>query len=88
MEHTPEQRAIIQRIGEVNRRIDEAVAEQQAARAAETRGHTDTAQGLIEAARGLAAAIEEGGEIQRRSAEIHQLCRQHGDLFREFLDTL
>jgi hypothetical protein len=23
-----------------------------------------------------------------RSAEIHRLCRQHGDLFREYLDTL
>lgn len=27
-------------------------------------------------------------EAIRYSAEMHKLCTQHGDLFREFLDTL
>lgn len=74
MEYTPEQRAIIQRIGDVNKRLDEAMVRSREAHA--TAGHD-----LLDAVRALTDAID-------RSTEITALCLQHGDLFREFLDTL
>jgi hypothetical protein len=36
----------------------------------------------------LSAAVQALTGAMTRSAEIHRLCRQHGDLFREYLDTL
>ncbi len=71
---TPEQRAIVERIGEVNRRIDAAAAAQEDAQTSE--------------AVALSAAVQALTGAMTRSAEIHRLCRQHGDLFREYLDTL
>lgn len=43
------------------------------------------------AARNLRAhstAVEALTAALNHSAEMHKLCTQHGDLFREFLDTL
>jgi hypothetical protein len=74
MEHTPEQQDIIKRIGDVNKRIDEVTAENQANQVA-------VANSLIDAARALTSTIQQ-------SAEIHRLCIEHGNLFREYLDTL
>ncbi len=81
MEHTPEQQNIIRRIGDVNKRIDEATAAHRALQAAEARGFADATQALAGAVQALAGTMD-------RTAEIHRLCREHGDLFREYLDTL
>jgi hypothetical protein len=75
MEYTPAQRDIIRRIGDVNKRINEATAAQEAV------------QATVEAV-ALSGAVRALTDTMNRSAEIHRLCREHSDLFREFLDTL
>jgi len=74
MNYTPEQRAIIQRIGEISARFDATVASHREAQVAAGRN-------LIDAVAALTTAIE-------RSNELMPLFLQHGDAFREFLDTL
>jgi hypothetical protein len=74
MDHTPEQRAIITRMGEVSAR-SRAVLERHRATQVEA-GRT-----LIGAAVALAVAIE-------HSNELAPLFQEHDDLFREFLDSL
>jgi len=74
MEYTEEQHALIQRMGEVSARMDQLMAEHRAA-------HAVAGQNLIDAVTALTTAI-------RQSNEIGFLFTQHGDLFREFLDTL
>jgi hypothetical protein len=74
MTYTPEQRALIQRIGEISQRFNETLRRQQEAQLAE-------GQHLIDAVTALTAAMN-------RSRELMPLFQQHGDAFREFLDTL
>jgi hypothetical protein len=74
MEYTAEQRDLIRRIGEVSARMDQLMAEHRMA-------HAAAGQNLIDAVTALTTAI-------RQSNEIGVLFTQHGDLFREFLDTL
>lgn len=74
MNYTDEQQALIRRIGEVSARMDQVMAEHRAA-------HAAAGQNLINAVTALTDAI-------RQSNEIGVLFAQHGDLFREFLDTL
>jgi len=74
MTYTEEQRAIIARMGDINKRIE----------AAETRrrtNHRAMANNLTDLGANLIAAIE-------RSDELGRLNREYGDAFREFLDTL
>lgn len=74
MDYSAEQREIIRRMGEVSREMDQMAEENRTAQ-------TATARNLIDAVTALTDAM-------RYSAEMGRLCRQHGDLFREFLDTL
>jgi hypothetical protein len=74
MIYSPEQLAIIRRMGEISMRIRDAAAAHRAAQAEE-------ASHLIDAVAALRRAIERGEEMGRLTAE-------HGDAFREFLDTL
>jgi hypothetical protein len=72
--HTPEQRAIIARMGALSTRINSALA-------ADAEEYGKMRLDLLNISTSLAAAM-------RRSNEIHTLCQQHGDAFREYLDTL
>ena len=74
MDYTPEQRAIITRIGEVSTRYHTMLERHRTAQ-------VQAGQTLVEAAVAVAVAIE-------RSNELAPLFREHGDLFREFLDSL
>lgn len=74
MEYTDEQRAIIRRMGDISARLDSAMEADQAA-------HAAIRFDLLNFATELAAVI-------RRSNEIGTLQREHGNAFREFLDSL
>jgi hypothetical protein len=74
MNYTPEQRAIIARIGNISARYY-AIAEQH--RLAQIAAGRAT----LDAISALTAAID-------RSNELAPLFLEHGDAFREFLDTL
>lgn len=74
MEYTAEQLALIRRMGEISARMNQLMIEHHAA-------HTDAAQNLVDAITALTTAIQQ-------SSEVLALFTQHGDLFREFLDTL
>jgi len=74
MEYNDEQRALIQRMGEISARLDELMAADRAA-------HERVSLSIRDLGAELLAAIH-------RSNEIGTLQRQHGDAFREFLDTL
>jgi hypothetical protein len=74
MDYTPEQRAIIARLGDISARFDAAAEANQVAQAA-------AARNIVEMGNALLAAVE-------RSGELVNLNRQYGDAFREFLDTL
>jgi predicted transcriptional regulator len=77
MKHTPEQRDIIRRIHEVNTQIEEITAAHDEFQIAET----EILAALGSTLRALTATME-------RTAEMHRLCREHGELFRKYLDTL
>jgi len=72
--YTPEQRAIIARMGDISARYHETVRRHQVAQ-------LETGQKMLDAVSALTAAID-------RSNELTTLFLQHGDAFREFLDTL
>ena len=74
MTYTEQQLAIIRRVGEISARIRAVAAAHRTAQA-------DEARHLIDAITALTNAIN-------RSAEMGRLCEEHGDAFREFLDTL
>jgi hypothetical protein len=74
MEYNDEQRAIIRRMGDVSARVRVAMDADRAA-------HLAMTHELVNLGAELSGAI-------RRSGEIHALLAEHGDLFREFLDTL
>ena len=74
MEYNEEQRAIIIRMGEISAQIEATVARHREAQIAAGRN-------MIDAVTALTAAID-------RSNELWPLFQQHGDAFREFLDTL
>jgi len=74
MDHTPQQRDIIRRLGEVSREIDKTVEQHQAAQSTAFRTLAE-----------LGAAMMEAIDY---SAQITALGKRHGDLWREFLDTL
>jgi hypothetical protein len=74
MQYSDGQRAIIRRMGEISARLDIAMEADQAA-------HANMRLDLLNFATELAA-------VMRRSSEIHALAKDHGNAFREFLDTL
>ena len=74
MQYTEEQRAIIQRIGDISAEMDATVTRHREAQIAAGRN-------MVDAMTALAAAID-------RSNELWPLFQRHGDAFREFLDTL
>jgi len=74
MKYNNEQRAIIRRMGEITVRIDIAMEADRVA-------HIAMRHELVNLGTELSAAM-------RRSNEIHRLLTEHGDAFREFLDTL
>jgi hypothetical protein len=74
MDYTPQQRAIITRIGEISAQLDATLIRHHANQAAAGRS-------MIDAVTALTDAIN-------RAAEIGELTQRHGDLWREFLDTL
>jgi hypothetical protein len=74
MDYTPEQRALIARMGEVSRRYHAAMERHRQSQL--TVGRT-----LVEAVAALTVAME-------HSNELTPLFQEHGDLFREFLDSL
>jgi hypothetical protein len=74
MTYTAEQRDIIQRIGDLSARFDAAVAAHHASQ-------TAIGRNLIDITTAMLAAINQTGELVT-------IQKQHGDAFREFLDTL
>ena len=74
MPYTQEQRELIRRIGEVSAQMRATVASHQAAQ-------LTAARNMLDAATALTAAID-------RSNELLPLFLHHGDLWREFLDSL
>lgn len=74
MEYSPEQRAIIARMGELSQQMREV-------RAAQDAISVNQGQNLIQAATALT-------EMMRLNGELTALAERHGDAFREFLDTL
>jgi hypothetical protein len=74
MDYTPQQRAIITRIGEISAELDATLVRHRAAQA-------EAGRSILDAATALTDAIN-------RAAEIGELTQRHGDLWREFLDTL
>jgi len=74
MEYSPQQHELIRRIGEVSARMRAVSAQHRAANQAAGRN-------LVDAVTQLMTAIQQ-------SNEMGELFTQHGDLFREFLDTL
>jgi hypothetical protein len=81
MDYSDEQRTLIRRIGEMSARIAQARAQHRSAQAAQVEALSDMANGLNAAIAGLTRALE-------HSDELTVLVQQHGDLWREFLDTL
>jgi len=88
MTYTPQQRDIIRRIGEVSRAIDQLRAEHRTAQAAQVAGIAETTNGLTAAIAGLNRSLQHLNLSIRQSDEMSVLIRRHGDLWREFLDTL
>jgi hypothetical protein len=74
MDYTPEQREILRRLGEISAQFDAAASQQQAAQAA-------MYQDILEMGTALIAAIN-------HSTALVTLHKRHGDVWREFLDTL
>jgi len=74
MTYNEEQRALIRRMGEISARLDIAMEADRVA-------HRAMSHHLVDLGTELSGAL-------RRSAEIGTMLKQHGDLFREFLDTL
>jgi hypothetical protein len=74
MNYSTEQLAIIRRMGDISARIRDTAAAHRAAQAEEARH-------LIDAITALRRAMD-------RNEEMGQLTAEHGDAFREFLDTL
>jgi hypothetical protein len=74
MDYTPEQRAIIARIGDISARYHDTVRRHQVAQ-------TEAGQRMLDAVSALTAVME-------RSNELTTLFLEHGDAFREFLDSL
>jgi hypothetical protein len=72
--YSAEQIAIIRRMGDISARIRDAAAAHSAAQAEE-------ATHLVDAITALHRAMN-------RSEEMLRLTTEHGDAFREFLDTL
>jgi len=74
LNYSAEQLAIIARMGELSRRIRDAGA-------AHDRAQIEEGEHLIDAITALRNAMN-------RSVEMNRLTAEHGDAFREFLDTL
>lgn len=74
MTYTDDQRAIIERMGEISRRMDAMLDANRETHAA--------------ASRDIAGLMGHLIESNARLSEIVSLNREHGDAFREFLDTL
>jgi hypothetical protein len=74
MNYSDEQRALIERLGEVSTAVHATYARQHAA-------HLVAGENVIDAITALRRAMEESREL----IELHQ---RYGDLWREFLDTL
>jgi hypothetical protein len=74
MNYTLKQRKIIQRMGEISARFN-------AIYAAHQQEQIITGRTMIDAVAALTA-------VMRQSNELMPLFLQHGDAFREFLDTL
>jgi len=73
-QYTPEQHRIIRRMGELSAQLNTAMEADRVA-------HITMTRDLVNLGTELSSAI-------RRSNEIHRLATEHGDAFREFLDTL
>ena len=74
MNYTAEQRAIIARLGDSSRQCNEMAARHRAEQ-------IQSGRNMIDAVTALTQAIDRSNEL----AVLHQ---RHGDLWREFLDTL
>jgi hypothetical protein len=74
MNYTPEQRALITAIGFVSAEIDQVVGQHQQAQ-------VQAGTAAIDVVTALRTAIEQ-------SNRLAPLIRRHGDLWREFLDSL
>ena len=97
MDYTPEQRAIIARMSDLSTRYHAAVARQRDAQAR-------AGQTMIDAVAALATAIERDEQVKtgqtmidavaaltaamERSNELTTLFLEHGDAFREFMESM
>jgi hypothetical protein len=81
MDYTPEQRALITRMGELSRRMDETVQRHK-------REQVSVGQDMVDIGTRLVAAIERMNVVSQQSDETMAIFLAHGDAFREFLDTL
>jgi hypothetical protein len=85
MNYTAEQRAIIQRMGEISRQFDMVLVRHREAQAAANAAQVGVSRDVVLA---LSAAIGRLAMATEQSNELWPLFKQHGDAFRELLDTL
>jgi hypothetical protein len=84
MNYTPEQHTIIARMGEISRQFDVVLARHREAQATANAAQVEVSRDVVAA---LAQAIERLSLATEQSNELWSLFKQHGDVFREFLDT-
>jgi hypothetical protein len=75
--YSADQRAIIDRIGNISKRIRETAA-----------AHRATHETHVAIALDLAHALNNSAIALRQAEEMLILATEHGDAFREFIDTL
>jgi hypothetical protein len=76
MAYTPQQLEIIRRMADLSKQINETAAAHRRAQSVEPRKLR------------FSDAIASLEIAMNYSTEMHRLCTEHGDAFREFLDTL
>jgi hypothetical protein len=88
MNYTPEQRAIIARMGNASRRIREARARHRNAQNLTTSGINDSIVSMTNAVSALAQAVVALSVATEQSNELEPLFEEHANAFHEFLDSL
>jgi hypothetical protein len=85
MNYTVEQRAIVQRMGEISRQFDAVLARHCEEQAAANVAQVEISRDVVTA---LARAIDRLSVATEQSNELWPLFCQYGAVFRDFLDTL
>jgi len=88
MSHTEEQLEIIRRMKETSKLFAEAVEQQQAMSRAAAETMITAGHPLVMAGQALVRSMERLRVSSEKTDEIILLNQQHGELFRQYLDTI